>query len=85
MCLNFESRIERVPVLVLQFDCIQMGVNGVNLLKPEEAEEVNPAPEDIDQGSNIYNEVNEVKKNSSFINEVKMNTSFATNEVKNSN
>lgn len=42
MCMNLETRIERVPVLVLQFDCMRMGFDGVALVKPEEEGGLNP-------------------------------------------
>uniref|UniRef100_A0A1B6D3G1 DUF4773 domain-containing protein n=1 Tax=Clastoptera arizonana TaxID=38151 RepID=A0A1B6D3G1_9HEMI len=70
MCMNFESRIERVPVMVLQFDCLQMGADGINLLKPEDiGEESTEAPEkeDLDLASDVFDEVNEVKRNTSLL------------------
>lgn len=50
MCMNLETRIERVPVLVLQFDCMRMGADGVALVKPEEEGGLNP-PETSEESS----------------------------------
>ncbi|XP_014272986.1 uncharacterized protein [Halyomorpha halys] len=37
MCVNFETSIVRQPILVLQFDCFQMGSDGVSHSKPTES------------------------------------------------
>lgn len=42
MCMNLETRFERVPILVLQFDCMRMGFDGVALVKPEDEGGLNP-------------------------------------------
>lgn len=64
MCVDFETRIERAPVLVLHFDCMQMGADGIQYHKPEDSES-GPDIEDADTGiqneeeSEIYDEVYE--------------------------
>lgn len=57
MCMNLETRIERVPVLVLQFDCMKMGADGVSLLKPD-AEGGITSPEQGVEGATPDNEGN---------------------------
>lgn len=37
MCIDFETRIERAPILVLQFDCVVMGSDGLSHQKPTES------------------------------------------------
>lgn len=62
MCIDFETRIERAPVLVLHFDCMRMGMDGISYHKPEDAE-FGPDIEDADTGvqngeeSEVYDEV----------------------------
>ncbi|XP_054279212.1 uncharacterized protein LOC128997598 [Macrosteles quadrilineatus] len=51
MCMNLETRIERVPVLVLQFDCMKMGLDGVSLLKPED--EGGVMPQEMEEGAAV--------------------------------
>lgn len=74
MCMNLETRIERVPVLVLQFDCMRMGLDGVALLKPEEEGGLNPPEQETtetpssevqespQEGANIFDMVDPNKK-----------------------
>lgn len=33
-CVNFETQIVRVPLLVLQFDCFRIGADGFAIVKP---------------------------------------------------
>ncbi|CAB0008417.1 unnamed protein product, partial [Nesidiocoris tenuis] len=33
MCVNFETRISRAPIMILEFDCFQMGVDGIEHMK----------------------------------------------------
>ncbi|XP_046659170.1 uncharacterized protein LOC124353372 [Homalodisca vitripennis] len=49
MCMNLETRFERVPVLVLQFDCMRMGADGVALLKPEAEGGLTPPMEEEEE------------------------------------
>ncbi|KAM3967638.1 uncharacterized protein ACR2FA_011191 [Aphomia sociella] len=34
VCMNMDTRIDKAPVLILHFDCMNMGVNGIGLSKP---------------------------------------------------
>ncbi|KAL1130197.1 hypothetical protein AAG570_013135 [Ranatra chinensis] len=34
VCVNFETRLVRTPVLVLQFDCVQLNADGITFVKP---------------------------------------------------
>lgn len=36
MCLDMMARVQKAPIVVLHFDCMRMGLNGVALLKPED-------------------------------------------------
>lgn len=67
-CMNFETRISRAPVLVLEFDCMRLGSSGVYLLKPEDYGEIpEPSPppepgEEGQEGSETYDEVTEDRR-----------------------
>ncbi|KAK3922495.1 NADH dehydrogenase [ubiquinone] 1 alpha subcomplex subunit 4-like 2 [Frankliniella fusca] len=69
-CMNFETRLARAPVLVLEFDCLRLGSAGVFLLKPEDYGEVPepstpPAPgeeEGGQEGEDEYDEVTEDRR-----------------------
>lgn len=58
MCFDFETRIERAPVLVLHFECMQIGSNGVNFVKPGHVD--TPSSTAL-PGQDIYDVVTEVK------------------------
>ncbi|XP_056636752.1 uncharacterized protein LOC130445224 [Diorhabda sublineata] len=49
MCLDFETRIQSATVLVLHFDCMRMGLDGVALLKPEDGGGLAPTIENEDE------------------------------------
>ncbi|KAE8749560.1 hypothetical protein FOCC_FOCC003826 [Frankliniella occidentalis] len=68
-CMNFETRISRAPVLVLEFDCLRLGSAGAFLLKPEDYGEVpepTTAPEEGSgggqEGEDEYDEVTEDRR-----------------------
>lgn len=68
MCMNFETRVSRAPVLVLEFDCLRMGSAGVFMLKPEDYGEV-PEPTETpgeegsgQEGEDTYDEVTEDRR-----------------------
>ncbi|CAG9760184.1 unnamed protein product [Ceutorhynchus assimilis] len=67
MCLDFETRIEKATILVLHFDCMRMGNDGVALVKPGDTDALPPSlisvttPSQID--SDVYDPVTEIKKN----------------------
>lgn len=72
--MNLETRIERVPVLVLQFDCMRMGFDGVALVKPEEEGGLNPPEQETteeptsevqespQEAANVFDTVDQDKK-----------------------
>lgn len=62
MCLDFETRVQRATLLVLHFNCMKMGVNGLSLVKPGETGETGP---DITTETQVdadkFDEINEIK------------------------
>lgn len=34
VCVDVETRIQRAPILLLHFDCMNLGSDGVSLVKP---------------------------------------------------
>lgn len=67
MCFDFETRIERATVLVLHFDCMRMGNDGVALVKPGDTDALPPSltstttPSEL--GSDVFDPVTEIKRN----------------------
>ncbi|XP_018327007.1 uncharacterized protein LOC108738211 [Agrilus planipennis] len=60
MCVDFETRIQRATVLVLHFDCIRMGNDGVALVKPGAT--LSPSTSTDSQiDSDVFDEITEVK------------------------
>ncbi|KAL1492610.1 hypothetical protein ABEB36_010847 [Hypothenemus hampei] len=63
MCFDFETRIEKAPVLVLHFDCMRMGNDGVALVKPGNTENFpsisSTTPSQL--GSDVYDPVTETR------------------------
>ncbi|XP_019872474.2 uncharacterized protein LOC109600735 [Aethina tumida] len=61
MCLDFETRIESASLLVLHFDCMRMGTDGLALTKPGDTLPT-PGPTTESQvNPDIYDEVTEIK------------------------
>lgn len=61
MCLDFETRIQRATVLVLHFDCMRMGRDGVSLLKPGQNPQQPATTETPVVDSDVYDIVTEIK------------------------
>ncbi|ENN81099.1 hypothetical protein D910_02634 [Dendroctonus ponderosae] len=64
MCFDFETKVDRATVLVLHFDCMRMGNDGVALVKPGDSVPpslVSTTPAQF--GSDVYDPVTEIKKN----------------------
>ena len=63
VCVDFETRFFNTPILVLRFDCVQMGLDGVNVVKPNQTHTSQQASstESIVIDSDVYNEVTEIK------------------------
>lgn len=71
MCIDFETRIQSTPILILHFDCMQMGVDGIQYHKPEDAE---IPPIESQESAEIYDEVFEEPDNeTSTVNPKKLN------------
>lgn len=39
-CINFETRVASWPILILHFNCVKIGLNGVSWTKPEDGSNV---------------------------------------------
>ncbi|XP_060805204.1 uncharacterized protein LOC132902803 [Amyelois transitella] len=62
MCMDMDTRVDKAPVLVLHFDCMDMGFNGVSLSKP--SNQTNVLTEDgtttpTQPGVDVYDPVTE--------------------------
>lgn len=66
MCLDFETRIQRASVLVLHFDCMRMGRDGVSLLKPGQSPQQPGTTETPVVDSDVYDIVTEIKYRSGY-------------------
>lgn len=68
MCLDFETRMERAPILVLHFDCMELGQDGISHHKPDELEfeqEPSQTGGQDDEAIEVYDEV--VEENNATI------------------
>lgn len=64
MCFDFETRIQQATVLILHFDCMRMGNDGVAFVKPGDNGGLTiPTTVSSQVDSEIYNEVTEIKGN----------------------
>ncbi|KAF5284812.1 hypothetical protein FQA39_LY04537 [Lamprigera yunnana] len=61
MCLDFETRIERATVLILHFNCMLMGVDGVSFIRPGEAAGGLPLTTETQVDVDKFDEVTEIK------------------------
>ncbi|CAL1689782.1 unnamed protein product [Lasius platythorax] len=60
-CIDFETLVVRWPILILHFDCVKIGADGVSWMKPEEVsgefQAVKPEVAES-SGPEVYDEVN---------------------------
>ncbi|XP_072756826.1 uncharacterized protein [Anoplolepis gracilipes] len=60
-CVDFETIVVRWPILILHFDCIKIGADGVSWMKPEDVNAVlqmtNPQVSESN-GPEVYDQVN---------------------------
>lgn len=59
LCVDFETRIDNRPVVIVHFDCLRVGTDGFALLKPEDGGNLKPTPPDALPGDDEYDEVTE--------------------------
>lgn len=59
-CIDFETVVVRWPILVLHFDCIKIGADGVSWMKPEDISVLQAANPEVAESSGpvVYDEVN---------------------------
>ncbi|KAJ8957973.1 hypothetical protein NQ318_001974 [Aromia moschata] len=62
MCFDFEMRIQQATLLILHFDCMRMGSDGLALVKPGDMGGL-PTTTESQVDSDIYDEVTEIKTN----------------------
>ncbi|KAI4504226.1 hypothetical protein M0802_000697 [Mischocyttarus mexicanus] len=56
-CLDLETRVVNAPILVLHFDCMKIGTDGISLLKPN-GNQANYLSTSNSNDPEIYDEVN---------------------------
>lgn len=61
MCFDFETKIDKATVLILHFDCMRMGNDGVMVVKPGQENPLEPATTDSQVDIDTYDEVTEIK------------------------
>ncbi|XP_011559223.3 uncharacterized protein LOC105389751 isoform X1 [Plutella xylostella] len=78
VCMDWDTRIDKAPVLVLHFDCMDMGLSGVSLSKPGGSGGTNPGTasepgEPTQVNADVYDPVTETIKatKSPFLNAIK--------------
>lgn len=56
VCIDFETRVVNWPILILHFDCVKLGADGISWMKPEDNDEMilQTKPGEIE----VYDEVN---------------------------
>ncbi|XP_026319504.1 uncharacterized protein LOC113230000 [Hyposmocoma kahamanoa] len=59
ICMDIDTRIDMTPVLVLHFDCMDMGFNGVGLSKPGGVMPASDSTEPSQLDSDVYDPVTE--------------------------
>ncbi|XP_046821474.1 uncharacterized protein LOC124425319 [Vespa crabro] len=56
-CLDLETRIVNAPILILHFNCMKIGMNGVSLSKPED-DLILSSTSNQNEKDEVYDEVN---------------------------
>lgn len=58
-CIDFETLVVSWPVLVLHFDCVKIGADGVSWVKPEDVSVLQAARPEVAEsnGPIVYDEV----------------------------
>lgn len=65
MCFDFETRLQKAAVLILHFDCMQMGGDGVQFWKPGQQANSTATPAQTTETQvdvDVYDEVTEIKR-----------------------
>lgn len=67
-CIDFETRVIQSPIMVLHFDCIRIGAEGISWVKPENSEIFDGTNTDFSapavEEPEVYDEVNFETNNS---------------------
>lgn len=61
MCFDFETRVQKATVLVLHFDCMRMGNDGLAVVKPGDMSILPSSTTESQVDSDVYDEVTEIK------------------------
>lgn len=56
-CLDFETRVVNWPILILHFNCIKIGEDGISWTKPEDGSNVLQLQTEVSEPE-VYDEVN---------------------------
>ncbi|XP_072945563.1 N-alpha-acetyltransferase 35, NatC auxiliary subunit-like [Epargyreus clarus] len=65
VCMDMDTRVDKAPVLILHFDCMDMGTGGVGLSKPGGQTNISPdsssgtTTEQVQLDSDVYDNVTE--------------------------
>ncbi|XP_041975753.1 uncharacterized protein LOC121730676 [Aricia agestis] len=56
-CLDMDTRIDKAPIVILHFDCMDMGFSGISLSKPGGSGSDTEAASETQQNSDVFDDV----------------------------
>lgn len=66
-CIDFETHVVAWPILILHFDCIKIGTDGISWMKPEDGSNVTQIAKPEVSDLEVYDEVNFETESIQFI------------------